>query len=85
MHLVDIDLDRTLASPANDRKGLNVGQEDRGIDEFAARIRRRLIVHPTANARFEVVVGQRWHRSVRVNFLPARESGAPLRKRVVRC
>lgn len=64
MQQVDIALDKLFVSALNARKDLQAGQEDSGIDELASSIRQQgllspLIVRPTADGRYEVLVGQR--------------------------
>jgi ParB/RepB/Spo0J family partition protein len=64
MRQVDIPLDKLLVSALNARKDLTAGQEDSGIEELASSVRQQgllspLIVRPTADGHFEVLVGQR--------------------------
>jgi ParB/RepB/Spo0J family partition protein len=64
MQQIDIALDKLLVSALNARKDLQAGQEDSGIDELASSIRQQgllspPIVRPTADGRYEVLVGQR--------------------------
>lgn len=64
MQQVDIALEKLLVSELNARKDLQAGQEDSGIDELASSIRQQgllspPIVRPTADGRYEVLVGQR--------------------------
>jgi ParB family chromosome partitioning protein len=64
MRQVDIPLDALLVSVLNARKDLSAGQEDSGIEERASSITQQgllspLIVRPTADGHFEVLVGQR--------------------------
>jgi ParB family chromosome partitioning protein len=64
MRQVDISLDKLLVSELNARKDLRAGQEDSGIEELACSIRQQgllspPVVRPTADGRFEVLVGQR--------------------------
>lgn len=64
MQQIDIALDKLLVSELNARKDLQAGQEDSGIDELASSIRQQgllspPIVRPTADGRYEVLVGQR--------------------------
>jgi ParB/RepB/Spo0J family partition protein len=63
----------SLGSGLNARKDLHAGQEDSGIDELASSIRQQgllspPIVRPTANGRYEILVGQR-------RFLACRKIG----------
>lgn len=64
MQNVVIPLDKLLVSNLNARKDLRAGQEDSGIEELAASIHQQgllcpLIVRPTDDKRYEVLVGQR--------------------------
>lgn len=64
MRQVDISLKKLLVSVLNARKDLSAGQEDSGIEELASSIKQQgllspLIVRPTADGAFEVLVGQR--------------------------
>jgi ParB family chromosome partitioning protein len=64
MRQIDIPLNKIIVSPLNARKDLSAGQEDSGLEELASSISQQgllspPIVRPTADGRFEVLVGQR--------------------------
>lgn len=64
MRQEDIPLDQLIVSALNARKDLHAGQEDSGIEELASSIHQQgllspLIVRPSAEGRYEVLVGQR--------------------------
>jgi ParB family chromosome partitioning protein len=64
MRQVDIPLNKLIVSTLNARKDLSAGQEDSGVEELASSINQQgllspPIVRPTADGRFEVLVGQR--------------------------
>ena len=64
MHQMNIPLGQLIVSALNARKDLHAGQEDSGIEELASSIRQQgllspLIVRPSADDRYEVLVGQR--------------------------
>jgi ParB family chromosome partitioning protein len=64
MPQMDIPLAQLVVSPLNSRRDQSAGQEDSGIGELAADIKRHgllnpLTVRPIANGQFEIVAGQR--------------------------
>ena len=64
MEVREIELDSIKVSQFNVRKNLNAGHEDASIDDLAASISERGLLHPvvvrtTSNGHYELIVGQR--------------------------